>query len=75
MPTVADAKKAAKQSKAAQIEEVFNLAGAAKYSRLTRQTLAKHLPQIEHRRLPGKVLITRVALDRWLQGYDAQEAA
>lgn len=64
-----------KQSKTVQSEEVFNLAGAARYSRLTRQTLAKHLNQIEHRRLPGKVLITRVALDRWLQGYDAQEAA
>jgi hypothetical protein len=65
----------AKQSKAAQVEEVFSLAGAAKYSRLTRQTLAKHLPEIKHRRLPGKVLITRAALDRWLEGYDMREAA
>lgn len=64
-----------KQSKSAQTEEVFNLAGAAKYSRLTRQTLAKHLPEIEHRRLPGKVLITRTALERWLEGYDARGAA
>lgn len=66
---------AAKQSKAVQTEEVFNLAGAAKYSRLTRQTLAKHLPEIKHRRLPGKILITRAALDRWLEGHDMQEAA
>lgn len=65
----------AKQAKAAQSEDVFNLAAAAKYSRLTRQTLAKHLPEIKHRRLPGKVLITRAALDRWLEGHDMQEAA
>ena len=66
---------AAKQLKSAQLEEVFNLAGAAKYSKLTRQTLSKHLPEIKHRRLPGKVLITRAALDRWLEGQDMQEAA
>ena len=64
---------AAKQAKFVQTDEVFNLAGAAKFSRLTCQTLAKHLSEIEHRRLPGKVLITRTALERWLEGYDAQD--
>jgi hypothetical protein len=58
-----------------QQDEVFSLNGAARHARLTRQTLSKHLDQINHRRLPGKVLITRSALERWLEGYDVQEEA
>lgn len=51
------------------------LKAAAKAAGLSRQTLAKHLNEIEHRKLERRVIITRTALERWLQGHDMREAA
>lgn len=48
---------------------------AARAAGLSRQSLVKHLDEIPHRKAGRRVIITRTALERWLQGYDAQEAA
>lgn len=56
-------------------EEVITfptLKAAAKAGNLTRQTLAKHLDEIPHRKLGRRVLITKAALTRWLEGHDAK---
>lgn len=53
----------------------LSLGQAAKAAGMSRQTLAKHLGEIAHRRTGRRVLITRLALERWLEGHDAQEAA
>lgn len=50
------------------------LKAAAKAGGLTRQTLAKHLGDIPHRKLGRRVIITRTALQRWLEGHDAEAA-
>lgn len=55
--------------------EVMNAAQAARYTGLSRMTLRKVLPSIPHRRAGARVLIRKEALDRWLEGYDTQEAA
>ncbi len=54
--------------------EVLNQAQAARYTGLSRMTLRKVLPSIPHRRAGSRVLIRREVLDRWLEGYDAQES-
>lgn len=50
------------------------LKDAAKAAGLARQTLVKHLPEIQHRKAGRRVIISKAALQRWLEGYDAQEA-
>lgn len=53
-------------------EEVFRtLEDAARYAGLSRPTLSKHLPEIPHRVAGRRVLITRAALTRWLEGKEA----
>lgn len=47
----------------------------AKAAGLARQTLVKHLPEIAHRKAGRRVIISKAALQRWLEGYDMQEAA
>lgn len=60
-------------SKKETVPEVLNQAQAARYTGLSRMTLRKVLSSIPHRRAGSRVLIRREALDRWLEGYDAQE--
>lgn len=49
--------------------EVFRtLAEAARYAGLSRPTLTKHLHEIPHRVAGRRVLITKAALTRWLEG-------
>lgn len=48
---------------------------AAKAAGLARQTLVKHLDEIAHRKAGRRVIITKAALQRWLEGQDMQEAA
>ena len=53
-------------------QDVFgSLTSASRYSNISRQTLAKHLRDIPHRRIGKKVIITRSALDGWLEGKNA----
>lgn len=60
--------------KAKQAEpEVLNAAQAARYTGLSRMTFRKVLPTIPHRRAGTRVLIRREALDRWLEGHDAED--
>lgn len=55
-------------------QDVFgSLSSASRYSNISRQTLAKHLPSIAHRRIGRKVVITRAALDAWLEGQDKND--
>lgn len=49
------------------------LQAAARASGLTRQTLTKHLGEIPHRKVGRRVLITRSALTRWLEGEAVRE--
>lgn len=59
--------------KAKQAEpEVMNAAQGARYVGLSRMTFRKVLPTIPHRRAGARVLIRREALDRWLEGHDAE---
>lgn len=51
------------------------LRSIARAAGLSKPTLAKHLNEIEHRKLDGVVLVTRGALERWLEGHDAKDAA
>ncbi len=55
--------------------EVFRgLKEAAKYAGVSRPTFVKEvLPYVPHRRAGRRVLITRTALQRWLEGGDAGE--
>lgn len=55
--------------------DVMNETQGARYSGLSRMTFRKMLPTIPHRRAGRRVLIRKEALDRWLEGHDAQEAA
>ncbi len=56
----------AKQGKS---QDVFRtLAEAARYAGLSRPTLTKHLHEISHRVAGRRVLITKAALTRWLEG-------
>lgn len=48
---------------------------AAKAAGLARQTLVKHLSEIQHRKAGRRVIISKAALQRWLEGQDAKEAA
>lgn len=48
---------------------------AAKAAGLARQTFVRHLPEIPHRVAGRRVLITKAALQRWLEGHDMQDAA
>ncbi len=48
---------------------------AARAAGLARHTLVKHLPEIPHRKAGRRVIISKAALQRWLEGYDMQEAA
>ncbi len=48
---------------------------AARSAGLTRQTLAKHLDEIAHRKVGRRVIITKAALKRWLEGHDESEVA
>ncbi len=48
---------------------------AARAAGLSRQSLVKHLDEIPHCKAGRRVIITRTALQRWLEGYDMQEAA
>ena len=49
--------------------EVFRtLDEAARFARLSRPTLTKHLNEIPHRTAGRRVLITKDALVRWLEG-------
>lgn len=52
--------------------EVMNAAQGARYTGLSRMTFRKVLPTIPHRRAGTRVLIRREALDRWLEGHDAE---
>jgi Helix-turn-helix domain len=55
-------------------QDVFgSLSSAARYSNISRQTLAKHLGSIAHRRVGKKVVITKTSLDRWLEGQDKND--
>lgn len=59
--------------KAKQTEpDVMNTAQAARYAGLSRMTFRKVLPTIPHRRAGTRVLIRRAALDKWLEGHDAE---
>lgn len=51
---------------------VMNTAQAARYTGLSRMTFRKMLPTIPHRRAGTRVLIRKEALDRWLEGHDAE---
>ena len=51
------------------------LKAAAKAAGLSRQSLVKYLDEIPHRKAGRRIIITRTALQRWLEGYDAKEAA
>ena len=61
-------------SKQQKEQEVFSgLRDAARYAGVSRPTFTKDiLPHIPHRRAGRRVLITRTALQRWLEGHDAQ---
>ncbi len=55
--------------------DVMNTTQAARYTGLSRMTFRKMLPTIPHRRAGRRVLVRKEALDRWLEGHDAEEAA
>lgn len=62
--------------KQAQREVFKSLKDAAKYAGLSRPTFTRDvLPHVPHRVAGRRVLITRTALQRWLEGYDEKEAA
>lgn len=62
--------------KQAQPEAFRSLNDAAKYAGLSRPTFTRDvLPHVPHRVAGRRVLITRTALQRWLEGHDTQEAA
>ncbi len=48
---------------------------AAKAAGLARQTFVRHLPEIPHRVAGRRVLISKAALQRWLEGHDTEQAA
>lgn len=50
------------------------LKDAAKAAGLARQTLVKHLDEIPHRKAGRRIVITRTALQRWLEGHDSEVA-
>ena len=56
--------------------EVFkNLNDAARFAGLSRPTFTRDvLPHVPHRIAGRRVLITRTALQRWLEGDDAEGA-
>ena len=53
--------------------EVMNAAQGARYAGLSRMTFRKYLADIPHRRAGRRILIRREALDRWLEGHDAED--
>ncbi len=55
--------------------EVFkSLDEAARYAGLSRPTFTRDvLPQIPHRTAGRRILITRTALQRWLEGEEKQD--
>ena len=57
--------------------EVFkNLDAAARFAGLSRMTFCKDvLPYVPHRKAGRRVLITRTALQRWLEGHDEKGSA
>ena len=53
-----------------------SLTAAARAAGMSRPSFTKFaLPNIPHRRVGGRVLISKAALERWLEGRDAEEAA
>lgn len=51
--------------------EVFpTVAAAARYASVSRPTLSKHLHEIPHRVAGRRILITKTALIRWLEGHN-----
>lgn len=60
-------------AKREQKEEVFKtLTEAARYAGLSRPTFTRDvLPHIPHRTAGRRILITRTALQRWLEGEEA----
>lgn len=52
--------------------DVFNAAQAARYCGLSRASLRNLMPTIPHRRAGKRILIRREALDRWLEGHNAE---
>lgn len=68
--------KASKRAAASPSLVFGSLSEAARAAGMSRPTFVTHaLPRIPHRRVGRRVLITRAALERWLEGHDAQEAA
>lgn len=53
----------------------YSLKQAARAAGLSRQTMSKHLEEIPHRRIGGRILISKTALQHWLEGHDFEEAA
>ena len=49
-------------------EAFSSLTEAARFAGLSRPTLTKHLHEIPHRVAGRRVLITKAALTRWLEG-------
>lgn len=54
--------------------DVLSFGQAARYAGLSRPTFRRHLVEIPHRRAGRRILITRAALTRWLEGIDDSEA-
>ena len=54
---------------------VMNGSQGARYCGLSSMAFRKELPTIPHRRAGRRILIRKEALDRWLEGRDAEEAA
>ena len=62
--------------KQAQPEVFKSLKDAAKYAGLSRPTFTRDvLPHVPHRIAGRRVLITRTALQRWLEGHDEKGSA
>lgn len=47
----------------------------AKAAGVSRPTMSKHIDEVAHRRLDGVIIVTRSALERWLEGHDAKGVA
>ena len=68
-----------RMSKVAKQKDVLNEAEAAKYVGVARMSFRKHFllvePPVPYRRVGRRILVSRAALDRWLEGHDVQEDA